>query len=300
MDIAGVDLNLLGPLAALLDERHVSRAAVRMRMSQPAMSRALQRLRATLGDELLVRGAGEYLLTPRAERLRKQLTTLVPTIESLFTEREFDARESANAFRLAGTDYTVSVLGSALLRTFYDRSPNSTISFEGWHRNVYADAERGTIDIVIHAGIAPPALRSAPLFDEPPACLVAVDHPIARGRRPTLDRYLASDHVVVAVADGRQGNLDRRLEALGRPRKAALTVPYHAAAAAAIPGTRLVATLPADLADALVLADVTVARPAPIELEPLRCVMSWHPRLDHDPAHCWLRNLIAETSGAAR
>src|SRR5262249_41360329 len=153
------------------DERHVSRAAARMRMSQPAMSRALQRLRATLGDELLVRSSSGYQLTPRAERVHKQLTTLVPTIESLFTDRQFDPRESANTFRLAGTDYTVSVLGSALLRTFYDLSPNSTIRFEAWHRNVYADAERGVLDLVIHAGIAPPSLRSAPLFNEPPACL---------------------------------------------------------------------------------------------------------------------------------
>ncbi|MEK8174932.1 LysR family transcriptional regulator [Streptomyces sp. M19] len=100
--IERVDLNLLAPLAALLAERHVSRAADVAGMSQPAMSRALQRLRETLGDELLVRTPGGYRLTPRAERVQRELRTVLPRLESLFAPEEFDPAE---AFRVAGTDY---------------------------------------------------------------------------------------------------------------------------------------------------------------------------------------------------
>ena len=135
--IESVDLNLLAPLHVLLEERHVSRAADRLRMSQPAMSRALQRLRATLGDELLVRGPGGYQLTPRAERIREQLARTLPGLESVFSSESFDPRTAAQAFRLAGTDYTVSVLSSALLRRVFEASPGCTLRFEAWHPAVY-------------------------------------------------------------------------------------------------------------------------------------------------------------------
>jgi DNA-binding transcriptional LysR family regulator len=82
--IAGVDLNLLPALAALLEERHVSRAATRVGLSQPAMSRALQRLRRVFDDALLVSGHDGYTLTPRAERIRGQLAVVLPSLDALF------------------------------------------------------------------------------------------------------------------------------------------------------------------------------------------------------------------------
>src|SRR5580692_2221921 len=100
-----VDLNLLAPLAALLEERHVSRAADRVGVTQPAMSHALRRLRALLDDEILVRAAGGYVLTPRAQRLQRQLAVIVPGLESLFAPETFDPGQAAERFHVAGTDY---------------------------------------------------------------------------------------------------------------------------------------------------------------------------------------------------
>src|ERR1700758_599936 len=111
-----VDLNLLPPLVVLLEERHVSRAADRIALSQPAMSRALQRLRRHFGDELLVRGPDGYSLTPRAERIRAQLATVVAELNHLFDSESFDPATAAQSFRLAVSDYTVSALGPALVR----------------------------------------------------------------------------------------------------------------------------------------------------------------------------------------
>ncbi|MFD4575178.1 LysR family transcriptional regulator [Streptomyces sp. NPDC058417] len=98
------DLNLLAPLHALLQERHVSRAAARLHVSQPSMSRTLQRLRATLGGELLVRGPRGHQLTPRAERVRAELQLALPRLEHVFSGEVFDPATAARAFRLAGTD----------------------------------------------------------------------------------------------------------------------------------------------------------------------------------------------------
>ena len=125
-------------------------------------------------------------------------------------------------------------------------------------------------------------------------CLLSRHHPLARRERMTLDDYLGCSHVVVDVSDGRQGHIDRRLEGLGRPRWASLTVPYHATAAASVPSTALVATLPAGLAPRLA---GTITVPAPPEIDPVGCSMSRHPRLDEDPPQRWLREHDPVRSG---
>src|ERR1700754_35012 len=103
--IAGVDLNLLPALAALLEERHVSGAATRVGLSQPAMSRALQRLRRVFDDALLVSGSDGYTLTPRAERIRRRLTGVLPELDALFGTEDFDPRTAQESYRLALSDY---------------------------------------------------------------------------------------------------------------------------------------------------------------------------------------------------
>src|SRR5256885_9596679 len=97
--LEGVDLNLLPPLAALLEERHVTRAADRSGLSQPAMSRALARLRKLLDDQLLIRDGGGYVLTPRAERIQRQLTDLMPRIETGFAAEVFDPATADEHYR---------------------------------------------------------------------------------------------------------------------------------------------------------------------------------------------------------
>ncbi len=297
--IESVDLNLLAPLHALLEERHVSRAAERLHMGQPSMSRALQRLRATLGDELLVRGPSGYQLTPRAERIRAELQEALPRLEHVFSGEAFDPATAARTFRLAGTDYTVSVLTGTLLGRVFAQSPASTVLFSRWHHGVFADAEHGLVDLLIHGGTPPPPLRTRVLFEEGYSCLIPSHHPLAQRAALSLEDYLGCAHIVVDVTDGRQGHVDRRLEALGSPRRASVTVPYHAAAAAAVPGSSLVATLPTDFAVQQAVPGVTTVVPAPPEIGAMSYAMSWHPRLDDDAAHRWLRGTIVATLDGA-
>lgn len=260
--------------------------------------RALQRLRATLGDELLVRGPSGYQLTPRAERIQAELQRALPRLEHIFSGERFDPATAARAFRLAGTDYTVSVLSGALLSRLFAQSPGSTVLFSRWHHTIFSDAEHGTVDLLIHGGVAPPPLRSQELFTEGYACLLSTHHPLAQSPDVSLADYLDCAHIVVDVTDGRQGHIDRRLEALGRPRRASVTVPYHAAAAAAVPGSALVATLPRNFAIQHATPGVTTVIPAPGAIGPMRYAISWHPRLDDDAAQRWLRNTIIATLSA--
>ena len=298
MNIEGVDLNLLGPLAALLEERHVSRAAAKQHMSQPAMSRALRELRAVFDDELLVRRAGAYQLTPRAERLQRELAETLPRLEGLFSIEPFDPRNAAQAFRLASTDFLLSVIAPPLVRHALAESPRSTFRFDGWSDTVYLDAERGALDIVFTFGTAPPPLRSEPLFEDSFSCLLSAEHPLAKAGQPTLDAYLDCDHVIINIAEGRQGAVDIRLGALGRPRRANVTVPYNALAAAVVQETNLVATLPNRLLEALTIPTSLSIIPTPAEIAPVSFSMAWHPRLDNDPAQRWLRETIRSATSS--
>jgi DNA-binding transcriptional LysR family regulator len=289
MHIDQVDLNLLPSLIALVEERHVSRAAARAGLSQPAMSRALQRLRRALGDELLVRSGGGYRLTPRGERVRGQLTAIIPQLDGLFSAEVFTPGTAAESFRVAGTDYVIQTFGSPLFRRFFGESPGSTLSFETWHDGVFRDVESGTVDLVFFGATGPASLRSEYLFDDDYVCVLDEAHPLAGRDEISLAEYLSCTHLVVGVENGRQPSIDQRLAAVGTPRVAGLTVPYHAVAANAVVGTRLVATLPSRM-----VGDIPGRRApaAPAEIRTMSYSMSWHPRLDGDPAHTWLRDLV--------
>jgi DNA-binding transcriptional LysR family regulator len=217
---------------------------------------------------------------------------VLPQLESLFTETPYDPLTADHAFRLAGTDYVLSVIGPPLVRHVLAQAPAVTLHFAGWHEGTGHDVERGALDLAFTGGAAAPPLRSEPLFDDRYVCVMSAGHPLAAKSTLTLEDYLDCDHVVVDILAGRQGAVDTRLDALGRARRASVTVPYHALAAAAIRETRLVATLPRRLASHLT-ADRTLAMTgAPEEIGTMSFSMTWHPRLDADPAQRWLRDGI--------
>jgi DNA-binding transcriptional LysR family regulator len=284
-----VDLNLLPPLAALLEERHVSRAADRVQLSQPAMSRALQRLRRHFGDELLVRGPDGYSLTPRAERIRDQLATAVTYLEQLFANETFDPAVATQSFRLAASDYSVAAFGPALVRTILTQSPNSTVNCEILDAHSFDKLDAGTLDLVIYGRAAPDRYCSQHLFTDRFVCLVATEHPLAQQTSLTLSTYLRWPHMAIEIG---QPWIDRALEALAGSRRIAVKMPYFALAPSILPGTDLILTIPAQLAP---LADPARTRmlAAPRELGEIDFYAVWHPRFDNDPSHGWLRQVVA-------
>jgi DNA-binding transcriptional LysR family regulator len=181
------------------------------------------------------------------------------------------------------------------VRHVRNQSPGSTLRFDGWHETVYQDLERGALDLVFTGGTVPSPFRSEHLFEDHYVCLLSADHPLHAVDKLSLRDYLGCDHVVVDIAGGRQGAVDVRLEALGHQRRASVIVPYHVFAAGAIHETHLVATLPRRFVNGLAENFSQVAIEAPAAIGPVSFSMAWHPRLDNDPAHCWLRETIRET-----
>jgi DNA-binding transcriptional LysR family regulator len=297
--LENVDLNLLPALLALVEERNISRAAERIGLSQSATSRALQRLRRVLGDDLLVRTARGYRLTPRAERAREQLGSLFPQLDELFFGAAFDPAGLRRTIRVAGSDYATAVVGPGLIRRIGEQAPRATVRFVSWHGDVFDDLGRGDLDLAFFGAQPPGPLHTEELFTDRFVCVVAADHPLAGREALSLDDYLGCRHVVVDVTGGRQPAIDRVLAARGTPRDIASILPFHAVAPQALPGTALVVTLPERLLPSVGGRERLRVLTAPPEIETLSYRMAWHPRVDSDPGHRWLREVVRADSGIA-
>jgi len=292
--LSTIDLNLLPALAALLEERNVSRAADTVGVSQSAMSRSLGRLRRLLDDDLLVRSGTGYQLTTTAEQIRTQLSEVVPRLDAIFIRRDFDPATEAREFRLAGSDYALDTLGPAVFARVLNAAPRSSVRFYPWHTGVVQDLVDGQLDVCLSGMYLAHPIVSEPLFTEDMMCVVDPGHPLAGNAGLTLAEYLSFGHIMIDVARGLQPSIDRVLAAHGTPRRAVLTVPFHTTAPAAVAGTDLILSIPARTVRQFVTplwSDLRVLS-APPEIRPLPYSMSWHARVGHDPAHAWLRKQV--------
>ncbi len=280
------DLNLLVALEVLLEEVSVARAARRLRLSPSAMSRTLARLRAATGDPLLVRAGRKLVATPRASELRDQVGAIVRGAEAaLRPSSEIDPAALERTFTLRTSEGFVETFGPALLSRVAREAPNVRLFFvpkadkdSGPLREGSVDLETGVVD-----SATGPELRTQALFSDRLIAVVRDGHPLQRGR-VTLARYLAASHIEV-----RRSTV---MESLLAPhaRRIATLVAGFATAVALARATDLVATVPERHTEALRFG--MHAFKLPFEVPPFTVSMLWHPRLDADPAHRWLRACV--------
>ena len=283
-----IDLNLLEPLRALLEERHVTRAAKRCRLSQPAMSRALERLRLMFGDDLIVRIAGVYERTSRGERLLAEMQDLLPRIRTAIRGERFDAVASEMRFTIATTDFA----GTSLIPMLHERvrvlAPHARLDVVAWDDRSLQDVESGRIDLGIIGLRDPFDLEWEDLFTDDFVCIVAKNHPL-HSRRVTLKEFVAYPHVSLAIQNGRQPWIDDSLARLGVERRVMLRTPYQFGAALATANSDFIFTTAGRLAPYCArIADVKILQ-APKELAQIRYRMGWHRRLRDDVPQKWLR-----------
>ncbi|NUQ28782.1 MAG: LysR family transcriptional regulator [Acidobacteriaceae bacterium] len=291
------DLNLLVVFAVFAEERNVSRAATRLLLSQPAVSRALQRLRDMFHDDLFVRSAGSYELTPQGQRLLSELEVMLPKLDRLLSGSNFDpANEQAN-FRIAVTDNGAAVLIPALCRDVLPKAKKVRFEFVAWHNGTFDEVRHGSVDLTFAASIveAPSPLQSQTIFDEEFVCVVDAKYPSKKAMR--LEQYLQAEHICVSIQGGIQVAPDKPLAAKGYKRQIAVHVPYFEAAVRCVAGTKLMATVPKKfMAAAISNPAIKILKP-PAEISTFRYVMTWHPRLNTDAAHTWLRATMREIGG---
>jgi len=289
--LSKMDLNLLITLQALLEERHVTRAAKRCFLSQSAMSRALERLREVLQDELLIRSGRGYERTVRGERLLRELEVVLPRIDAMVRGESFDPAQSQERIRISMTDNACVVLLPVLVQHLSMAAPNMKLEIIAHHDHVFEDLESGKIDLVMEIATLTPGLESQVIFEEDFVCLQCASHPPPR-KRLTLPEYLKATHVMVNVRAGQQTLVDRPLADLGLRRRIALSVPYFVPAMLSVQGTNYLVTVPRRLAKIVVPQMGLRMIPAPAELPKFKYMMAWHPRLTGEPAQQWLREQV--------
>ena len=291
LNLRNVDLNLIHALRALLEERHVTRAAKRCFLSQPAMSRALERLREMFADALLVRSGRTYERTARGERVLRELESLMPRLEAMVRGQPFEPALSQERFRLALTDHASAVLMPPLWQSVRAAAAKVTLEVSAWHSRAYEDVVAGRLDLALSAEVAPSVLEAEVLYQEDFVCLVSSAQRVGR-RRFTLKQYLDLPHAIVETWDGQQTPVDRPLAELGLKRRCALRIPYFVPTIHAIARTDLILTLPRRLARITTsMAGLRLVEP-PREIKGFSYFMAWHPRLTSEPAHAWFREQV--------
>lgn len=294
-NLRAVDLNLLVVLDALLHERHLTRAAARLPMSQPAVSHALARLRTLLGDPLFHRTRGGLRPTPHALALEAPLRDVLAQVRRLLAGAVFEPAASRRTFRLAMSDYGASVVLPPLVRRLRAEAPGIDLEISYTSRGgMIAGVADGQLDLALAVfGETPADIRRAVLFQEPFVCVMDA----ASSAGPlTLDDYLARPHVLVAASqDQRSGEVDAALARLGRARRVALRLPHWTAAPAVVAGTDLVLTV----AQRTVMPTPPglAVQPVPFPIDPLGFEMIWHERTDGDAGLRWLRESLAALMG---
>jgi len=291
--LRNVDLNLLLVLQALLEERHVTRAAARLGLSQSATSHALARLRELYGDPLLVRSGRKLSLSPRADRLLPQLARGLGELSAAVSDEPvFDARTVQRNFNVGTSDYGQAVWLPRLLARLAREAPGVAVSVNG-APNLAELLESADIDLAVGPGVFAPTLSSVTLFSDDFVCMLKRRGALSRGKL-SLARYLAAEHVVVAPT-GTPGSLvDTVLSQRGLSRRVAVRVPNFLAAPIVVAGSDYVNTGPARLARLLAEWHPITLRPPPLPLPSFDLKLVWHPRLEHDPAQRWLRALSVD------
>ena len=291
-----LDLNLLPIALALYDELNVSRAARQLGMSQPAVSKALRRLRETFDDPLFVRGPGGIVPTPRAHAIAHAARPHLRHLQDdLLKGERFDPSTSTRPIVLGLSDiaemaFLPSILGH--LRTHAPKSPVSTVNVPDAQ---LADAlARGEVDVAAgyFPALAQRNFRQRRLSKHGFACLLRAGHPLWKTRL-TVSAYLAANHIVIRRVGRSQEVLERFMERRKIRRKVAMYTSNVLSVPFVVMDTDLVATLPYGVVTrfASITPHVAAALP-PFELT-YDLKLHWHRRFDDEPRSVWLRDQLA-------
>ena len=292
------DLNLLVTFAAIAEEKSITAAASRLFLSQPAVSRALQRARAMFQDDLLVRSPHGFELTMRGRKILDELEGLLPRMENLVAPALFDPLREKSHFRISGPDNVCTVILPRLCRQYANGRYQVQFEFLPWQSGITELVEHGQLDLVLRndEGLLPSHFQLERLYKEDWICAVARESHF--GDRLILKQYLAASHIVVSPYEGVQTIPDKQLAALGAKRSSCIRVPYFGVALQCLPGTELVLTLTGGMTSVIKRDRRLRLVKAPQELHAFHFLMAWHPRLNSDPRHVWLRGAMRSTAGA--
>ncbi len=288
------DFNLLITLDAVLSEGSVAKAAQRLRLSPSAMSRALARLREATGDPLLVRAGRGLVATPRALELREQVSQLVQDTQAVLRPAETpDLSQLVRSFTLRTSEGFVENFGAELLARVNREAPNIRICFLQKPNKESTSLRNGTVDL--ETGVVDettgPELRTRALFRDRFIGVVQSEHSLCL-QEITPETYTAGRHIQISRRGLARGQIDDALELLGLKRNIATIVGGFSTAVALAKASDLIASVPERHTGNL--RSSMHSFPLPFATQEFTVSMIWHPRMDADPVHRWLRGLLLE------
>lgn len=300
--IKGVDINVLVALAAVLEERNLTRAGERINISQPAMSGVLVRLRRHFGDELLVRVGREYQLTPLARVLLPTAQEALAQVErTLQMSRSFDPAATQRTFTISISDYALSVIAEPLTRAVRQAAPGASLTFDSLPRDKELLGKyllrRDVLVGAPNRGI--PGTRQA-LFRDRFVCVAAAGHPDVVDGAITPDRFTDAGFAATVFGQGIDTPVDQALRAAGVRIRTAMTVPTLLALPFAVTGTDMLAFVPLRMVRrCMEQLDLQIVR-APVTPAPLVEAAHWDPASGSEAGVQWLLGVLREVSTQVR
>jgi DNA-binding transcriptional LysR family regulator len=289
-----IDLNLYRVFDTVYQEGSLTRAGEVLHLTQPAVSNALARLRATYDDPLFVRTAAGMVPTPAAEAIAADIRGALQLLDgSLRPGDAFDPRRAKRRFRLSAGDQTAAMLAPALVRLTADM-PGIEIEILPLRRDAAVhELASGQIDFAFDAiPLSDPQLLSMKVLEDEMVCAVREGHPTV-GRRLSLPQYLALSHVHASSRRQGPGLIDLALKKLGKQRRIALRVPYHLSLPHIVASTDLAASIPRPLA----LAHALRAVPLPFTTPAAEVYAWWHKSANLDQGSQWFREVLGQVGG---
>ncbi len=286
------DLNLLPVLQVLMEENNVTRAAGRLNLTQPAISRSLARLRVLFNDPLFTRTPKGLTPTPRAIALSSTLKNSLQDISRLIEPDIFTPKTAARNFRMATTDYGTQVLLPSVVRRLHIDAPGVNLEVVPWSENLVSEYDLQNIDVAVCTVTnTPMSIHGRGIGEDRFVCVIGRSHPMAETGFD-LESYARSDHALITMGGTRKTVVDYLLQKQGFSRRIALRVPHFVAALALVADTSLVLTIPYGLARACARHYDLCIHPFPLKQKGFNYSVIWHERFQKDAGHIWFRQLL--------
>lgn len=297
VNLSNLDLNLLPALDALLRLQNVTLAADDVGMSQPAMSRALARLRDVLGDVLLVRVGKTFALTERARELQQQLGPALERVASLYAAPAFEPQISTRTVRIAASDSQTVLILPAIMRRLATLAPQVRVVVTGYSRDMKARMESGELDFgfALSTTPLPAGAASMALTRDRLALVTRRGHPTA-SRPFEIADYGRFESATVSILNDDQSDFDALLAAHGIKRRITLITPHFMAALTAVSATDMVTTISRTLAQRFAESLDLELRDPPIDNTEMNLVLVWAQTRGHDRFLVWLRAVIRDAA----
>ncbi|GAB3488445.1 LysR family transcriptional regulator [Marinomonas epiphytica] len=294
--LSDIDLNLLYILQVLTEELNVTKAALRLEVSQPAVSRSLSRLREIFDDPLFVRTSHGLSPTAKTQSLGPILATTLQSLENLVQPKQFVPATSQRRFTLSTTDFGILTVLPKILEPFRQSAPNATLDVKAWSEDTALAWDKLDVDVAVAvlSKETSNVVRSKRLMSDRVVCLVRKDHPSVQNTL-TLETYLAASHVQVVLGKREYFAVDRELEKMNARRHVAVQLPNFVPAARVVMDSDLLLTVPELFAKDMVESNPELAIfELPFLDKTFDYSMVWHERFQHDAAHLWFRGLLED------